>query len=119
MSVEDKKSNWRWEGIENSEKCCVCQELFPIADSTVDDGEQCYYCGEIVCRQCAFFVPARSIGKYDLVSEVVCKTCCKHEVDSMFKEEQKAKKDLAKAQKIWALIGDKVRAEIEAALKDK
>jgi hypothetical protein len=37
----------------------------------------------------------------------------------MFKEEQKAKKDLAKAKKIWALIGDKVRAEIEAALKDK
>ncbi len=119
MSVEDKKSNWKWEGIENSEKCCVCQELFPIADSTVDDGEQCHYCGEIVCSNCTAFDADRLIGDRDLVSETVCKACCRHEVNSMFKEEQKAKKDLAKAKKIWALIGDKVRAEIEAAFKDK
>ena len=118
---EDKKSNWKWEGIENSEKCCGCQELFPIddSDSTVDDGEQCYYCGGIVCSKCIDFDAAHAIGKYDLESETVCKTCCEHEVNSRSKREQKAEKDLAKAKKIWALIGDRVKEEIAAALKDK
>lgn len=120
MSVEDKKS--KWEGIENSEKCCVCKETFPCTEepaSSLDEGEQCYYCEEIVCRNCIDFDAAHAIGNYELESETVCKTCCEHESNSRDKSEHKAQKDLAKAKKIWALIGDKVRAEIAAALKDK
>ena len=85
----------------------------------LDEGEQCYYCGEIVCRNCTDFDAPHAIGNYELESETVCKTCCEHESNSRSKSEHKAQKDLSKAKKIWALIGDKVKAEIAEALKDK
>jgi hypothetical protein len=134
MSASDlKQSGTKWDGYDNADKCCVCSDKFPRVDSyhrDKDEGEQCYYCQDIVCRDCIEHDAAHIIGEYKLEIETICKSCCAYEVvvrvakeqaeedDSIARAEDADIEDSIEAAKEQADIEDSIEAAKEQAEED-
>ena len=118
MSASDlKQSGTKWDGYDNADKCCVCSDKFPRVDSyhrDKDEGEQCYCCQDIVCRDCIEHDAAHIIGEYKLETETICKSCCAYKVVVRVAKEQ-AEEDDSIARAEDADIED----SIEAAKEDE
>jgi hypothetical protein len=97
MSSSDlKQSKTKWDGYDNADKCCVCSDKFPRVDSyhrDKDEGEQCYYCQDIVCRDCIEHDAAYIIGEHKLKIETICKSCCAYKVVERAAKEQAEEDD--------------------------
>ena len=97
MSASDlEQSGTKWDGYDNADKCCVCSDKFPRIDRhhrDKDEGEQCYYCQDIVCENCIDHDAAHAIGEYKLEIETICKSCCAYEVKLRADKEQAEEDD--------------------------
>ena len=122
MSASDlKQSGTKWDGYDNADKCCVCSDKFPRVDSyhrDKDEGEQCYYCQDIVCRDCIEHDAAHIIGEYKLETETICKSCCAYKVVVRVAKEQAEEDDsIARAEE--ADIEDSIEAAKEDEMIEK
>ena len=122
MSSSDlKQSKTKWDGYDNADKCCVCSDKFPRVDSyhrDKDEGEQCYYCQDIVCRDCIEHDAAHIIGEYKLEIETICKSCCAYKVVERAAKEQAEEDDsIARAEE--ADIEDSIEAAKEDEMIEK
>ena len=122
MSASDlKQSGTKWDGYDNADKCCVCSDKFPRVDwyhRDKDEGEQCYYCQDIVCRDCIEHDAAHIIGEYKLEIETICKSCCAYEVVVRVAKEQ-AEEDDSIARAEDADIEDSIEAAKEDEMIEK